>query len=259
MLLVMNPTGEKIHLPGEETTEPTFGLPAMWIAENYREEALFKNLTVVDPPTVITTHLTEIIKENMPDLLSYSETQKLLDDLDKSHQKLVADTIPSQITISGVQRILQNLLSEMISIRDLPTIIEAISEASRHTHNVVMISEHVRTRLARQISNANSNGEGIIPLVALSPAWEQAFAEALTGTGEERNLTMAPSQIQEFVTAVRKKFDYHAMQGEMPVLITSPAIRPYVRSIIERFRPQTVVMSQNEIHPKARIKSLGQL
>lgn len=259
MLLVMDPSGGKINLPGEETTEPTFGLPAMWVSEAYREEALFKNFTVVDPPTVITTHLTEIVKENMSELLSYGETQKLLDDLGKEEQKLIAETIPSQISVSGVQRVLQNLLAEVVSIRDLSTIMEAVAESSRVTQNVTLITEHVRMRLARQISFAHTNDEGYIPIVAMSPAWEQTFIESLQGEGEEKQLTMAPSKIQEFITTVRAKLDQFAMQGEMPVLLTSPIIRPYVRSIVERFRAATVVMSQNEIHARARIKTLGQL
>lgn len=259
MLLVMDPGGGKISLPGEETTEPTFGLPAMWVSENYREEALFKNYTVVDPPTVITTHLTEIVKDNMAEMLSYSETQKLLDDLGKEEQKLIAETIPSQISVNGVQRILQNLLAETISIRDLPTIMEAVAEASRITQNVTLITEHVRMRLARQISFSHTNDDGYIPIVALSPSWEQTFIESLNGDGEEKQLSLAPSKIQEFITSVRGKLDQLALQGDMPVLLTSPAIRPYVRSIVERFRAATIVMSQNEIHPRARIKTLGQV
>ncbi|MFZ4541058.1 MAG: flagellar biosynthesis protein FlhA [Rickettsiales bacterium] len=259
MLLVMDPAGNPISLPGEATIEPTFGLPAMWVGENYREEALFRNYTVVDPPTVITTHLTEVVKDNMSDLLSYAETQKLLDDLGKEEQKLISETIPSQISVSGVQRVLQNLLGEMISIRDLPTIMEAVSESSRVTQNISLISEHVRMRLARQISHANTNEEGHISILALSPAWEQAFIESITGEGEERTLSMQPTRIQDFITATRQKFEALAMQGESPVMLTSPTIRPYVRSIIERFRPQTQVLSQNEIHPKARIKTVGQL
>ncbi len=259
MLLVMNPGGSKINLPGEETTEPTFGLPAMWVNENQREEALFRNYTVVDPPTVITTHLTEIVKENMADLLSYAETQKLLDDLPEGEQKLIADIIPSVISVSSIQRVLQNLLNEQVSIRDLATIMEAIAEAARVTQNVNLITEHVRARLARQISHANAGDDGVIPLLALSPEWEQTFTESLVGQGEERSLSMPPSKIQEFIQAVRSKFDQLALQGYVPVLLTSPTIRPYVRSIIERFRPSTVVMSQNEIHPKAKIKTLGQL
>ena len=259
MLLVMDPSGGKINLPGEETTEPTFGLPAMWVSENQREEALFKNYTVVDPPTVITTHLTEIVKENMAELLSYGETQKLMDDLGKEEQKLISETVPGQISVSGVQRILQNLLAEVISIRDLPTIMEAVSEASRITQNVTVITEHVRMRLARQISHSVTNDEGYIPIVALSPAWEQTFVESLAGDGEDKTLTMAPSKIQDFINNVRTKLDHFTMQGETPVLLTSPTIRPYVRSLIERFRASTVVMSQNEIHPRARIKTLGQI
>ncbi len=259
MLLVMDPAGNPITLPGEQTVEPTFGLPAMWVSENYREEALFRNYTVVDPPTVITTHLTEVVKDNMADLLSYAETQKLLDDLGKEEQKLISECIPSQISVSGVQRVLQNLLGEMISIRDLPTIMEAVSESSRVSQNIALISEHVRMRLARQISHANTNEEGYIPILALSPAWEQAFIEALTGEGDERTLSMQPTRIQEFISAIRQKFEALTMQGENPVLLTSPTIRPYVRSIVERFRPQTQVLSQNEIHPKARIKTVGQL
>ncbi len=259
MLLVMNPSGAKITLPGEETVEPTFGLPAMWIAESHREEALFRNYTVVDPPTVITTHLTEIIKDNMAELLSYSETQKLMDDLGKEQQKMITETIPTLLSVSGVQRVLQNLLREMVSIRDLSTIIEAIAEAARTTQNIAMISEHVRTRLARQISHANTNDAGYIPIVAMSPGWEQTFIEAISGNGDAAGLSLPPSRIQEFISTVRTTYDKIAMQGEVPVLLTSPAVRPYVRSIVERFRSSTVVMSQNEIHPKARIKTLGQL
>jgi len=260
MLLIMNPSGGKIALPGEETTEPTFGLPAMWVSETYREEALFKNYTVVDPPTVVTTHLTEVVKDNMPEMLSYVETQKLIDELPKAQQKLVSEVIPTQITISGVQRVLQNLLSEHVSIRDLPTIIEAIAEGARATPNVTLITEHVRARLARQISYACTTEAGYIPILALSPVWEQTFSEALTSSGkDERMLSLAPSKIQEFIAGVRKKYDQLSMQGEVPVLLTSPGIRPYVRSIIERFRPSTVVLSQSEIHPRAKIKTLGQL
>ena len=259
MLLVMDPAGNKLTLPGEDTVEPTFGLPAMWVTENYREEALFRNYTVVDPPTVITTHLTEVVKENMADLLSYAETQKLLDDLGKEEQKLISETIPGQISVSGVQRVLQNLLAEMVSIRDLPAIMEAISESSRVTQNIQLITEHVRMRLSRQISHANTNDENYIPILAMSPVWEQSFVEALSGEGEDKILSMPPSRIQEFIAAVRTKYEQLGAQGESPVLLTSPAIRPYVRSIIERFRPQTIVLSQNEIHPKARIKTVGQL
>jgi flagellar biosynthesis protein FlhA len=259
MLLVMDPRGDKINLAGEETVEPTFGLPAMWVDPTLREEALFRGYTVVDPSTVITTHLTELIKDNMAELLSHAETQKLLDELPKENQKLVADLIPGQISVSGVQRVLQGLLGERVSIRDLPNVLEGIAEACGYSRNVTSITEHVRARLARQISDNSADQTGVIPILTLSPEWEQAFTEALHGEGEEKQLVMAPTTLQQFIQLVRQAFERHTIMGESPVLLTSPAIRPYVRSIIERFRPITTVMSQNEIHARARIRTLGQI
>jgi flagellar biosynthesis protein FlhA len=259
MLLVMHPQGAAIALPGEETIEPTFGLQAMWISQNLREEATFKGLTVVDPATVVTTHLTEIVKDNLAEMLSFAETQKLLAELDPQYQKLLADLVPQRIATAGIQRVLQGLLAERVSIRDLPLVLEAVGEAVQFTQNAVFIIEHVRTRLARQITNAATGPGGYVPLLTLSPDWEQAFAENLVGQGEERQLAMAPSKLQEFIRALRDAFEQQASRGELPILITSPAIRPYVRSIVERFRPSTVVLSQNEIHPKAKLKTLGQV
>ena len=256
-LLVMDPHGGQIQLPGLHTTEPAFGLPATWIDEGLREEASFRGYTVVDPPTVLTTHLTEILKDNMADLLSYAEVQKLIDELGKEHKKLVDDLVPSQITITGIQRVLQTLLNERISIRDLPTIMEGIAEAVGHTQSLTLITEHVRARLARQICAAHMDGNNALPLVTLSPRWEQAFAEALVGQGEEKQLAMQPSVLQEFIAAMRDRFEDAARAGEVPVLLTSPGVRPYVRSIIERFRPQTFVMSQNEIHPRIKLRTVG--
>ena len=258
-LLVMDPRGEEIALQGEKTKEPTFGLAAMWIDMTAREDAMFRGYTVVDCPTIITTHITELVKANMAELLSYTETQKLLRELDKDQQKLVEELIPKRFTIGGVQRVLQNLLNERVSIRDLPTILEGISEACAVTQSLMVITEHVRSRLSRQISNAAAGADGIIPLVTLSGEWEQHFAESLTGQGEEKTLSLPPSLIQKFILRVRQVFEEQGSRGESPVLLTSPAIRPYVRSIIERFRPSTVVISQNEIHPRAKIRTVGQI
>ena len=259
MLMCMDPSGAAITLPGESTTEPTFGLPAMWIDAQYREEAHFRGYTVVDAPTVITTHITEIIKDNMPDLLNYAETQKLLDELPQEYQKLVSDVVPGQVSVGGLQRILQKLLAERVSVRDLPSILEGIAEASAYTKNTSFITEHVRSRLSRMLCDAYSNSNGVLPLITLSPDWEQSFSESLMGDGEDKQLAMAPSRLQEFIGDVREGFERASAEGEIPVLLTSPAIRPYVRSVIERFRPQTIVMSQNEIHPKARIRTFGQV
>jgi flagellar biosynthesis protein FlhA len=192
-------------------------------------------------------------------LLSYAETQKLLDEMDKSAQKLVADTIPSQISVTGVQRILHNLLGERVSIRDLQTILEGIAESAPQTKNLTLITEHVRTRLARQICDSNTLSNGLMGLVVLSPEWEQIFSESLMGNGDDKQLAMPPSQLQQFIARMNQVFEELAKTGETAVLLTSPGVRPYVRSIVERIRPTQVVMSQSEIHAKARIKTLAQL
>ena len=258
-LLLMDPKGQAVELPGTHTTEPAFGLPATWVDQGLREEASFRGYTVVDPGTVLTTHLTEVLKSHMAELLSYAETKKLLDDLPAEQKKLVEEVIPAQISVTGVQRVLQTLLSERVSIRDLPAVLEGIAEAVGHTKNAMLITEHVRARLARQLCHQYLSPQGFLPIVAMSPAWEQTFAESLAGQGEERQLAMAPSQLQAFIHAVRDRFEEASQRGDLPVLLTSPMIRPYVRSIIERFRPQTPVISQNEIHPSVRLRTMGQI
>jgi flagellar biosynthesis protein FlhA len=256
-LMVMDPMGKEINLPGIHTTEPTFGLPATWIEPALRDEAELRGYSIIDPSTVISTHLTEVLKANVADLLSYANVQSLLSGLPKDQQKLVEDIVPSQISVSGIQRVLQTLLMERISIRDLPTILEGIAEIAGPGRTAQSIAEHVRSRLARQLCAANLGPDGNLPLVTLGPQWERDFAEAMVGEGNDRHLAMAPSRLQQFIIGVQQAFESAAQMGEIPVLITSPGIRPHVRAIIERFRPQTVVMSQNEVHPRVRLKTIG--
>lgn len=258
-LMAMDPSGGQVDLPGEHMREPAFGLPATWIDDSLREEATFRGYTIVDPATVLTTHLTEILKENMPDLLSYAEVQKLLKELPAEQKKLVDDLIPSVVSATTVQRVLQALLRERVSIRDLPAILEGIGEAAPHTQSITLLVEQVRGRLARQLSFAYRGDDGALPIITMSGEWENAFAEALVGPGEEKQLALAPSRLQDFIRAVRESFERAALAGDSAVLLTSPQVRPYVRSIIERFRGQTPVLSQNEIHPKARLKTVGQI
>jgi flagellar biosynthesis protein FlhA len=255
--MVMDPAGNQVGVPGIHTTEPTFGLPATWVDASLKEEASLKGYTVVDAATVLSTHLTELLKNNMSDLLSYGEVQKLLKELPKEQSELVKDIVPSQVTISGIQRVLQLLLAERISIRDLSTILEGIADALAFSRNPSTMVEHVRARLARQICAQNTSHNGYLPLIALSARWEQAFAESLVGTGEERSLAMQPSKLSEFMAAVHDAFERAAREGEAPVLVTSAGIRPFVRSLVERFRSQTTVLSQAEIHPRARLKTVG--
>ncbi|MDZ4778404.1 MAG: flagellar biosynthesis protein FlhA [Alphaproteobacteria bacterium] len=258
-LLTMDPSGVGVAIPGEAVKEPAFGLDATWIDEASREDASFRGYTVVDPATVLATHLTEIVKEYMGELLTFSEVKKLIKELPKDTQSLLDDVAPSHISWSGIQRVLQNLLRERVSIRDLGAIVEAIAEAAPATHDLVQITEHVRSRLARQISFQHQTQTGFLPIVTLSPTWEQTFAEALVGERNERQLSLPPSKLHQFVADVRAAFERAARDGETPVLLTSPVIRPYVRSLVERFRAATAVMSQSEVHPKARLKSCGQV
>jgi flagellar biosynthesis protein FlhA len=256
-MMAMDPRGGQVELPGEHVREPAFGLPATWVDESLREEATFRGYTIVDPATVLTTHLTEILKENMPDLLSYAEVQKLLRDLPAEQKKLVEDLIPSIVSVTTVQRVLQALLRERVSIRDLAAILEGIGEAAPHTTSVTLLVEQVRSRLARQLSFAYRGDDGALPIITLAPEWEAAFSDSLVGQGDDKQLALAPSRLQDFVRGVRETFERAALAGDSPVLLTSPGIRPYVRSIIERFRGQTPVMSQNEVHPRARLKTVG--
>jgi flagellar biosynthesis protein FlhA len=236
--MVMDPGGNQVNVPGIHTTEPTFGLPATWVDASLKEEATMKGYTVVDAATVLSTHLTELLKGNTADLLSYGEVQKLLKDLPKEQGELVKDI-------------------ERISIRDLSTILEGVADALAFSRNPSTIVEHVRARLARQICAQNTSYNGYLPLIALSAKWEQAFAESIIGTGEDRSLAMQPSRLSEFMTTVRDRFEQAAREGEAPVLVTSASIRPFVRSLVERFRSQTTVLSQAEIHPRAKLKTVG--
>jgi flagellar biosynthesis protein FlhA len=257
--MVMDPAGGQVKLPGTHTTEPTFGLPATWIDASLKEEASMQGYTVVDAATVLSTHLTELLKTNMSELLSYGEVQKLLKELPKEQAELLKDLVPSLVTVSGIQRILQLLLAERVSIRDLATILEGIADGIGSSRNPTTLTEHVRARISRQICAQYTSHGGYLPLIAMSAKWEQAFAESLVGQGDDRSLAMQPSRLSEFITLVRERFEAAAREGEAPVLVTSPGIRPFVRGIVERFRAQTPVLSQGEIHPRARLKTVGSI
>ncbi len=245
-------------LRGEATHEPAFGLAATWIEATDRDEAAFRGLTVVDASSVLATHLTEVVKQNLAELLSYSEAQKLLDDLPREHQKLVNELIPALISVGGVQRVLQGLLAELVSIRDLPTILEGIQEAcAGQARAIPILVGHVRARLARQISDSHVGPSGYIPLITLSPDWEAAFADSLVGPPEDRQLTIAPSKLMEFMQRLRTTFEAASQAGEAPALLTSGLIRHHVRAVVERVRPSTPVLAQAEIHPRARIRTVG--
>ncbi len=257
-LLAMSPNGRLDGLQGERTQEPAFGLPALWIEQDQKAAFLAKSCTVVDPASVLTTHLTELVKESMADLLSYAETQKLLDDLPREQQKLVTDMVPGQISIGGIQRVLQALLAERISIRDLGTILESIQEAcANQAKTIPAIAAHVRTRLARQISDSLTGSQGYLPLIVLSNEWETEFTEALVGPPEARQLALSPTRMQDFMRRFAQAYEEAAAQGDTPALLTGAAIRQHVRAVIERVRPSVPVLAQTEIFSRARIRTLS--
>ena len=257
-LLVMDPRGGSPDMPGERTQEPAFGLPALWVDASLRDEAVFRGCTVVDAASVLTTHLTETVREHMAELLTYSETQKLLEDLPREQQRLVSDLVPAVVTTGAVQRVLQGLLAERVSIRDLQTILEGIQEAAGSgLRAMTAILAHVRARLARQISDAHTGAGGYIPLITLSPEWEQLFAESLSGSADDRQLAIPPTKLTEFVERLRTTIDACLRSGETPVVLVSQTLRPHVHAIVDRVRPSTAVLSQTEIALRARIKTVG--
>jgi flagellar biosynthesis protein FlhA len=257
--LVMNPSGSPIAMPGEDTREPAFGLSARWIDGSYREQAELQGYAVVDAATVITVHLTEVLKENMADLLDYAATQKLLTDLAPEHQKLAADLVPSLLPLSTVQRVLQGLLAEHVSIRDLPTILDALAESAAYSRDPLSLLGRVRVRLARQICQSLASEDGFIDIVTLSPAWQRTLSEAIVTEGENRQLALPPGHVQRFVGAIRSTLHNLAASGRSPAILVGAEVRPLVRAIVSRFSPKTPVISHDEIHTRARIKTLAEI
>ena len=253
-MMVVNP-GD-CGLPGIAAKDPTFGLEALWIDPKHGRDADAMGLTVVDPESVITTHLTEVVKEHMPELLTYGATQALIEGLDREYQKLAGE-IPGNAPMVLIQHVLQTLLAERVSIRNLPLIVEAIAEAKRSTGNVVMITESVRRRLANQICKSLVDGSGFVSVITMSAAWEKEFIEALRINGDERNFVMSPQRVQEFVIDARKEIQTFAERDEWPAILVSPEVRSFVRSMLERVSPLTVVLSHNEIHRKISLRTLA--
>jgi flagellar biosynthesis protein FlhA len=257
--LVMNPNGGPLEIPGEDTREPAFGLPARWVDGARREEAEMRGYAVVDTSTVITVHLTELVKENMAELLDYSATQKLLADLGPEHQKLVADLIPNLLSMSVVQRVLQSLLAEQVSIRDLPVILDALAESAAFTRDPLALTARVRVRLSRQVCQSLAAEDGFVDIVTLSPQWQRSLLESIVTEGDSRQLAMAPGEVQRFIGAIRNTLQNLSTAGRAPAVLVGAEVRPLVRAIIARFSPKTAIISHDEIHPKVRIRTLAEI
>ncbi len=256
-LLAMNPGTATAPIDGIPTTEPAFGLPALWIAENARPEAEMAGYTVIDPTSVIATHLTELIKAHSPELLGRQETSALLDNI-KSHYPVVVDElVPGLLTVGEVQRVLQNLLRERIPIRNLVMILETLADAARVSKDVDYLTEKVRAALARHIS-AEYAENGLLSVITVDPRLESLLAEAVR-RGEDAFALLDPNTVSRIYTSLTRQISLAQNAGLQPIVLCSPSVRLALKRLTERAAPQLVVLSYSEIAPGLKVESIGQI
>lgn len=253
-MMAINPDGNEIKISGEKTREPAFGLNAVWIDPSRTREAEDLGYTVVDPESVITTHLTDVLKSHMPDLVTFSATQKMVNGLDRDYQKLAAD-LPNPSPIILLQHVLQALLAERVSIRNLPLILEAVAEAATDSKNILFITEHVRSRLANQICRPLMDASGYLPVVVMSSAWEEEFAASIKINGDQKSLNLDPQRTHEFIIESRKTLQPFAEKSEWPPILVQTEFRSFVRQMLERVSPLTPVLSHSEIHRSVNLRT----
>ncbi|WP_294157252.1 flagellar biosynthesis protein FlhA [uncultured Selenomonas sp.] len=254
--LAMNSGTVFEEVPGIETTEPAFGLPALWIPDSEREQAELNGYTVVDAVSVLATHLTEVIKSHAAEILGRQETQNLVDNLSKANEALAKEVVPDLVTIGEVQKVLQNLLAERISIRDMETIFEVLSDYARATKDTEILTEYVRHAMARQITQANvQNGQ--LPCITLDAALENRIAGAVQRTDRGSYVSFDPDSMKKLVAALDTELQKLTNMGYQPIVLTSPAVRLYFRKLVERSVPGIIVLSQAEIESSVEIQILG--
>lgn len=254
--LAMNSGTVFEEVPGIETTEPAFGLPALWIPESEREQAELNGYTVVDAVSVLATHLTEVIKSHAAEILGRQEAQNLVDNLKKTNKALVEEVVPDLLTVGEVQKVLQNLLAERISIRDMETIFEVLSDYARATKDTEILTEYVRHAMARQITQANvQNGQ--LPCVTLDPALENRIAGGVQRTDRGSYVSLDPDSMKKLVDSLNNELQKLTNMGYQPIVLTSPAVRLYFRKLVERSVPGIIVLSQAEIEQNVEIQILG--
>ncbi|WP_416196362.1 flagellar biosynthesis protein FlhA [Selenomonas sp.] len=254
--LAMNSGTVFEEVPGIETTEPAFGLPALWIPESEREQAELNGYTVVDAVSVLATHLTEVIKSHAAEILGRQEAQNLVDNLKKTNKALVEEVVPDLLTVGEVQKVLQNLLAERISIRDMETIFEVLSDYARATKDTEILTEYVRHAMARQITQANvQNGQ--LPCVTLDPALENRIAGGVQRTDRGSYVSLDPDSMKKLIDSLNTELQKLTNMGYQPIVLTSPAVRLYFRKLVERSVPGIIVLSQAEIEQNVEIQILG--
>jgi flagellar biosynthesis protein FlhA len=257
--LAMDPGDAMGQLPGIPTTEPAFGLPAVWIADGGRAEAEALGWTVVDGESVVVTHLTETIRAHAADLLTRQETRQLLDQLKEVNAAVVDEVVPDILGVGEIQRILQSLLREGVSIRDLGAIVEAVGDKARLTRDPAMLSEYARQALGRTIVAPSLDAEGILNAVVLDPTLEQEIAEALVQTADGEFLALDPTRAGALVDACAEQVDAALARGGRPVLLCSARVRRHLRRLTEQRLPQLSVCSYNEIVPGISVETVAVL
>lgn len=255
--LAMSPGVDDESIVGIETTEPAFGLPALWVDEAMKERAELSGYTVVDPPSVVATHLTEVIKKHAHELLGRQETKSLVDHLKSSYPALVEELIPNILSIGDVQKVLIRLLKEKVSIRDLVTIFEALADYGTYTKDPDVLTEYVRQSLARQITNQFAQGNESMKVITIGPVLEKRITEAVQQTEQGSYLALDPMTTQQIYTRLSEQVKRIVEAGNQPIILTSPTIRMYVRQIVDRTMPDVPVLSYNELEPSVEIQSVG--
>ncbi len=245
------------QLPGVPTTEPAFGLPATWVPDAARAEAEALGYTVVDPESVVATHLTETIRGHAAELLTRQETKKLLDGLKETNAAAVEEVVPEQLSLGEVQRVLQALLREGVPIRDLGAIVEEIGDKSRLTRDPAVLAEYARAALGRTITAPHLDAAMRLRAISLDPAIEQEIGESLAQTPDGEQLAMEPSRAQALIGALSRQLDSALAQGARPVLLCSGRARRHLRRLCEQSLPQLTVCSYNEIVPGVRVENMG--
>jgi len=255
--LAMDPGDAKHRIGGVETREPAFNLPALWIPEAQKEEAMLAGYTVVDPATVIATHLTEVFRRHLHEFLGRQEAQNLLDNLAKRAPKAVEDLVPGVMGLGSVQKVLQNLVKENVSIRDLLTIVETLSDYGHSIKDPDQLTEYVRSRMGRTIVKPYLSPGGSLPIFNLSPKVEGSIQESLRKTEHGTYLAMEPMTAQKIIQAIKNAMDKALSVEGQPVLLTSPVSRPHLAQLLMRFVPNLPVISQAEIPGEIKLQSLA--
>jgi flagellar biosynthesis protein FlhA len=254
--LAMNPGTATEDIAGKPTTEPAFGLPAFWINEAQRETAQLSGYTVVDPPTVLTTHLSELIKQHAPEMLGRTEVQALLDALKEQTPKLVEDIVPAAVTVSLLQKVLQHLLRERVSVRDLGRILEAVADGAGLTRDPIMLTEYVRQQMGRALTSPHLSDGNELGVLVLDPKLEQTLQGGIETTERGSFLSFEPTRLQEMLTRIATGIS-ELLPGAQPVLLTNPMVRPHLRRLLERALPHLTVLSHSEIPLDVRVVNLG--